>query len=92
VSRTFRIPWRTSLPALPSAVLLALLPSTAHAYPDPGRVTETVTVHDPTMLRGADGRYLLYGTGGGLTHRTSTDRVAFSSRPSWWTQYGSTEA
>lgn len=99
MSRTSRTRRRTILSAVPAAVLLALLPSTAHAYPDPGLVTGTVTVHDPTMLRRPDGRYLLYGTGGGIAYRTSTDRIAFgggsqafSTRPGWWTQYGNTEA
>jgi arabinan endo-1,5-alpha-L-arabinosidase len=82
-----------------AATLLVLAPGTAGAYPSPGYVTGTVTVHDPSMIRKPDGRYLLYGTGGGLTYRTSTDRTAFSggsdafsTRPGWWTQYGNTEA
>ncbi|MDX3643573.1 arabinan endo-1,5-alpha-L-arabinosidase [Streptomyces sp. MB09-02B] len=84
---------------IPAAVLLALTPSTASAYPNPGTVTGSTVVHDPTMVRTSTGRYLLYATGGGLSYRTSTDRVAFgaggdafSSRPSWWSSYGTTEA
>lgn len=93
MSRTSR---RSSLLALPAAVLLALMPSTASAYPGPGKVTGDVVVHDPTMLRASDGRYLLYSTHGYLEARTSTDRVAFSrsgnafnSPPSWWSRYSS---
>ncbi|MFE9438150.1 arabinan endo-1,5-alpha-L-arabinosidase [Streptomyces sp. NPDC006602] len=83
---------------MPAAVLLALIPSSASAYPNPGRVTGDVVVHDPTMIRNSAGRYLLYGTGGGLGHKTSTDRVAFTNggdafgtKPSWWSSYA-TEA
>ncbi|MFD7815536.1 arabinan endo-1,5-alpha-L-arabinosidase [Streptomyces sp. NPDC059785] len=89
----------TALLTVPAAVLLALVPSTASAYPNPGTVTGSVVVHDPTMIRDSSGRYLLYATGGGLSYRTSTNRTAFSagsdaftSRPSWWSNYGTTEA
>lgn len=85
---------RTSFIALPAAIMLALIPSSASAYPGPGRVTGDVVVHDPTMLRKSDGRYLLYSTHGYLESRTSTDRTAFSrngnalsSPPSWWSRY-----
>ncbi|MCQ4209609.1 arabinan endo-1,5-alpha-L-arabinosidase [Streptomyces longispororuber] len=89
---------RTALLALPAAALLALIPSTASAYPNPGTVTGATVVHDPTMIRTSAGRYLLYATGGGLGYRTSTDRIAFSAgsdafttKPSWWSSYA-TEA
>ncbi|MEU2720940.1 arabinan endo-1,5-alpha-L-arabinosidase [Streptomyces smyrnaeus] len=91
MSRTLR---RSSLLALPAAVMLTLMPSSASAYPSPGRVTGDVGVHDPTMLRAPDGRYLLHSTHGYLEFRTSTDRVAFerngnafSSPPGWWSRY-----
>ncbi|MFF8382139.1 arabinan endo-1,5-alpha-L-arabinosidase [Streptomyces kanasensis] len=74
--------------------MLALVPSSASAYPGPGRVTGDVVVHDPTMFRAPDGRYLLHSTHGYLEFRTSTDRVAFSrngsaftSPPGWWSRY-----
>ncbi|GAB7108145.1 arabinan endo-1,5-alpha-L-arabinosidase [Streptomyces phaeofaciens JCM 4814] len=96
MSRTSR---RTMLLAVPAAVLLALTPTTASAYPNPGTVTGSTVVHDPTMIRTSAGRYLLYATGGGLSHRTSTDRIAFtaggdafSTKPGWWSSYGATEA
>lgn len=90
---------RAALLALPAAFLLALMPTAASAYPNPGRVTGSTVVHDPTMIRTSGGRYLLYATGGGISYRTSTDRTAFSaggdaftSKPSWWSSYGATEA
>ncbi|MET9494338.1 arabinan endo-1,5-alpha-L-arabinosidase [Streptomyces sp. NPDC006552] len=77
-------------------MLLALVPSTASAYPNPGRVTGSTVVHDPTMIRTPAGQYLLYATGGGLGFRTSGDRIAFSAgadafgaKPSWWSAYAS---
>ncbi|WP_327189177.1 arabinan endo-1,5-alpha-L-arabinosidase [Streptomyces xinghaiensis] len=85
---------RALLTALPAALLLALLPSGATAYPNPGLVTGDVVVHDPTMVKTTDGRYVLYSTHGGLEARTSTDRThftragsAFTSPPSWWSEY-----
>ncbi|MFM9441844.1 arabinan endo-1,5-alpha-L-arabinosidase [Streptomyces acidiscabies] len=90
---------RAALLAVPAAFLLALMPSAASAYPNPGRVTGSTVIHDPTMIRTSGGRYLVYGTGGGISYRTSTDRVAFSAggdafagKPSWWSSYGATEA
>ncbi|QNP72909.1 arabinan endo-1,5-alpha-L-arabinosidase [Streptomyces roseirectus] len=94
-----RISRRAGLLALPAAFLLALMPTTASAYPNPGRVTGSTVVHDPTMIRTSGGRYLVYATGGGISYRTSTDRIAFSSggdafasKPGWWSSYGATEA
>ncbi|MFZ3567273.1 arabinan endo-1,5-alpha-L-arabinosidase [Streptomyces sp. BH097] len=89
---------RTALLALPAAALLALIPSTASAYPNPGTVTGATVVHDPTMIRTSSGKYLLYARGGGLAERSSTDRTAFTAgrdafttKPSWWSSYA-TEA
>lgn len=89
---------RTALLALPAAALLALIPSTASAYPNPGTVTGATVVHDPTMVRTSAGKYLLYATGGGLAERSSADRTAFTAgpdafttKPSWWSSYA-TEA
>ncbi|MFV2119639.1 arabinan endo-1,5-alpha-L-arabinosidase [Streptomyces sp. Act-28] len=81
---------------LTSAALLALVPSAASAYPAPGRVTGATVVHDPTMIRASSGQYLLYATGGGISSRSSSDRIAFTAgadafatRPSWWSRYSS---
>ncbi|CAM5376087.1 hypothetical protein SALBM311S_01726 [Streptomyces alboniger] len=64
--------------------------------PQPRRVTGDVVVHDPTTIRNSAGRYLLYGTGGGLGYKTSTDRIAFTNggdafggKPGWWSSYAS---
>ncbi|KOG20733.1 arabinan endo-1,5-alpha-L-arabinosidase [Streptomyces viridochromogenes] len=93
-SRTLRR--RTALLTLPAAALLALIPSTASAYPNPGRVTGDVVTHDPTMIRTSSGQYLLYATGGGIANKTSSDRSAFrngrdafAGRPGWWSNYSS---
>lgn len=87
---------RAALLALPTAALLALVPSTASAYPNPGRVTGSVVTHDPTMIRTSSGQYRLYATGGGISSKASSDRTAFSagadafgSRPGWWSRYSS---
>ncbi|WP_354533032.1 arabinan endo-1,5-alpha-L-arabinosidase, partial [Nonomuraea sp. KC401] len=78
-----------------ASAALALLASTAFAYPGPGHVTGDVVVHDPTMIRTSTG-YVLYSTHGYLEARTSADRVAFSragsafrTPPSWWRTYSS---
>ncbi|MFE0412821.1 arabinan endo-1,5-alpha-L-arabinosidase [Streptomyces tendae] len=85
---------RAALLALPTAALLALVPSTASAYPNPGRVTGSVVTHDPTMIRTPSGQYRLYATGGGISSKSSSDRTAFAagadafgSLPGWWSQY-----
>ncbi|MEV5430910.1 arabinan endo-1,5-alpha-L-arabinosidase [Streptomyces sp. NPDC052701] len=100
MSRTSRVPRplraRTALLALPAAALLALIPTTASAYPNPGRVTGDIVTHDPTMIRTSSGQYLLYATGGGIASKTSSDRTAFrngadafAGRPGWWRTYSS---
>jgi arabinan endo-1,5-alpha-L-arabinosidase len=63
-----------------AATTLVAGPATpaAAAYPDPGRVTGNVTVHDPAMVRAADGTYFLFSTHNGIEIRTSRDRIAFS--------------
>jgi arabinan endo-1,5-alpha-L-arabinosidase len=49
----------------------------AFAYPLPGRVTGDISVHDPTVVRRADGSYLVAHTGDNIALKTSTDRIAF---------------
>lgn len=94
VRRLFRVFTRHRLAVAAAAAALALVPTTAAAYPNPGQVTGDILVHDPSMIRATDGTYLLYSTGGTLAARTSTDRIAFSragnafsSAPSWWKTY-----
>lgn len=65
-------------------VALVPVPASAADYPNPGPVTGDVSVHDPAMVRTADGTYLLVSTGNGLDVRTSTDRVAFRRIGSVW--------
>ncbi len=96
MSRTLKASGRRALLALPAAALLALIPTTATAYPNPGTVSGSTVVHDPTMIRDASGRYLLYATGGGMSSKTSTNRVtftagadAFAAKPGWWSTYSS---
>ncbi|MEV0001634.1 family 43 glycosylhydrolase [Micromonospora sp. NPDC050980] len=47
------------------------------AYPQPGRVTGDIGVHDPTVVKRPDGTYLVAHTGNDIALKTSTDRVAF---------------
>ncbi|MFC7643030.1 arabinan endo-1,5-alpha-L-arabinosidase [Streptosporangium lutulentum] len=53
-------------------------------YPGPGRVTGDVLVHDPSMVKTPDGRYLLVHTADGLGIKTSTDRTAFRNAGVVW--------
>ncbi|MFC4061974.1 arabinan endo-1,5-alpha-L-arabinosidase [Planomonospora corallina] len=54
------------------------------AYPGPGRVTGDVLVHDPSMVKTPDGRYLLVHTADGIGIKTSTDRTAFRNAGVVW--------
>ena len=58
-------------------VAVGQAPAAAADYPNPGLVTGDVAVHDPAMVRAANGTYFLFSTGTGIDIRTSTDRVAF---------------
>jgi arabinan endo-1,5-alpha-L-arabinosidase len=53
-------------------------PAAAATYPDPGLVTGNITVHDPAMVRAADGTYYVFSTHNGVEIRTSRDRIAFT--------------
>ncbi|MGB3440598.1 MAG: arabinan endo-1,5-alpha-L-arabinosidase [Actinophytocola sp.] len=59
------------------AITTAQAPAAAAEYPYPGAVTGDVAVHDPAMVKAADGTYFLFSTGNGIEIRTSTDRTAF---------------
>jgi arabinan endo-1,5-alpha-L-arabinosidase len=59
-------------------VTLHLRPASAAGYPGPGAVSGNVTVHDPSMVKGPDGTYLLAATAPGIDLRTSTDRTKFT--------------
>jgi arabinan endo-1,5-alpha-L-arabinosidase len=82
------------VPAVLAFVLLASVGADAATYPNPGRVTGSIGVHDPSMTRAANGTYLLVSTGNNLPIKTSTDRVAFRDAgvvwpngAPWTTQY-----
>ena len=82
------------VPAALAFVLLASVGADAATYPNPGRVTGSIGVHDPSMTRATNGTYLLVSTGNNLPIKTSTDRVAFRDAgvvwpngAPWTTQY-----
>jgi arabinan endo-1,5-alpha-L-arabinosidase len=71
---------RAVLAAVVAAVLTVLTAqasAVAADYPDPGVVTGDVAVHDPAMIKAANGTYLVFSTGNGIDIRSSADRVAF---------------
>ncbi|MFL6145510.1 MAG: arabinan endo-1,5-alpha-L-arabinosidase [Labedaea sp.] len=71
-------------------LLVAVVPVTGASaapadYPAPGVVTGSVNgMHDPSMIKTGDGRYLLVSTGNNLPLRTSTDRTAFRTAGAVW--------
>src|SRR5258708_6724112 len=82
---------------LPLGGLTAVPASGAAAigYPNPGTVTGDVRVHDPSMIRAANGTYYLFSTHNGIEIRSSADRVAFTlagsvlpSGATWASAYG----
>jgi len=79
--------------AVAVAATVATAPAAA-AYPYPGRVTGDIGVHDPTVVKRADGSYLVAHTGNDIALKTSTDRIAFRNAgsvfpggASWTTTY-----
>ena len=81
----------TLLTALAMTVVAA---PQAAAYPAPGRVTGDVGVHDPSVVKRADGSYLVAHTGNNISLKTSADRIAFRNAgsvfpngASWTTTY-----
>ncbi|GGL00437.1 arabinan endo-1,5-alpha-L-arabinosidase [Mangrovihabitans endophyticus] len=69
-------------------------PASAAAYPDPGRVTGDITVHDPSVVIRPGGGYLVAHTGNDISLKTSSDRIAFRNAGSafpggapWTTAY-----
>ncbi|MEV6825954.1 arabinan endo-1,5-alpha-L-arabinosidase [Amycolatopsis sp. NPDC051102] len=88
-----RVPFFVAVTALLAALLAAPVAAAA-TYPNPGRVTGDVGVHDPSVVKRPDGRYLVAYTGDGIALKTSADRVAFSGAGSafpggapWTTSY-----
>ena len=58
--------------------LWALVPS-GSAYVNPGSVSGSTSVHDPSMLRTAGGTYYVFSTHNGIQMRSSSDRRSFAS-------------
>ena len=82
--------------ALAAAATLTAQNASAASYPNPGAVNGNITVHDPSMVKGTDGVYYLFGTHNGIEERTSTDRTTWtyagsvlSSGATWATAYSS---
>ncbi|MEU4250025.1 arabinan endo-1,5-alpha-L-arabinosidase [Amycolatopsis sp. NPDC026612] len=77
------------------ATALLVTPAAAAAgYPNPGRVTGDVGVHDPSVVKRPDGSYLVAHTGDNIALKTSADRTAFRNAGSvfpngapWTTTY-----
>ncbi|WP_103349941.1 arabinan endo-1,5-alpha-L-arabinosidase [Amycolatopsis sp. CA-128772] len=76
------------------AAALTAPAAAAATYPNPGRVTGDVGVHDPSVVKRPDGSYLVAYSGDGVALKTSTDRTAFSGAGSvfpggapWTTSY-----
>ncbi|MET9242570.1 arabinan endo-1,5-alpha-L-arabinosidase [Nonomuraea sp. NPDC003709] len=94
--------WKRALVALllgaaavrPEPVPLATPTIPPAAFPNPGRVTGDIGVHDPSVVKRPDGSYLLVHTGDNITIKTSTDRTAwhnagvvFPGGAPWTTSY-----
>ncbi|MCA2221854.1 arabinan endo-1,5-alpha-L-arabinosidase [Nonomuraea aurantiaca] len=76
-----------------AAAVIAVRPAGAAAYPNPGYVTGSIGVHDPSVVKTSSG-YLLANTGDNIALKTSTDRtawrdagVAFPGGASWTLPY-----
>ncbi|KXH61615.1 glycosyl hydrolase family 43 [Colletotrichum nymphaeae SA-01] len=74
--------------------VLSAIPSVSAAYPNPGPVSGSVNVHDPSVLKTSSGTYLMAHTGTNIALKTSTDRTvwrdagaAFPNGASWTTAY-----
>lgn len=64
------------------------------AYPNPGTVTGSIYVHDPSVVKTSAGGYILVHTGANITIKTSSDRtawrdagLAFPGGASWTLSY-----
>jgi arabinan endo-1,5-alpha-L-arabinosidase len=54
------------------------------AYPDPGRVTGSTGVHDPSVVKTPNGTYILAATGNNLVLKRSTDRIDWRNAGAVW--------
>jgi arabinan endo-1,5-alpha-L-arabinosidase len=53
-------------------------------FPDPGRVTGSTGIHDPSVVKTQTGTYIVAATGDNLVLKTSTDRIAWRSAGVVW--------
>lgn len=76
------MPWVAVVTAMVTVVSGTFLAQRSDAVPPagPGVVRGDVLVHDPSMVRGPNGTYVLVSTAPGLAIRTSTDRTTFTYR------------
>ncbi|KIM26593.1 glycoside hydrolase family 43 protein [Serendipita vermifera MAFF 305830] len=72
-----------SLPAI-SIAIIGLLSHAVAAYPNPGAVSGSIDVHDPTICRDSSGKWFLFATAPGISIRTSTDRINWSYVGTVW--------
>lgn len=92
-----RLAWLLAAAVVTAATIPAALQirsAEAAEYPGPGVVSGNITVHDPSMVKGPDGTYLLAATAPGIALRTSTDRskftysgLAFPNGAAWTDEY-----
>ncbi|USX56283.1 arabinan endo-1,5-alpha-L-arabinosidase [Lentzea sp. HUAS12] len=75
------------------AALLLATSGTAHAYPQPARLTGDVAAHDPSMIRDSGG-YTVFSTHNSIETRRSANGVKFtrggaalSTKPAWHFRY-----
>jgi arabinan endo-1,5-alpha-L-arabinosidase len=79
--------WVVAYCALAATLVVVLgIPQLAQAatYPNPGPVTGSTSVHDPSMVKTSAGGYIVVSTGPRLAIKTSTDRTAFKDAGSVW--------
>src|SRR5262245_7410432 len=70
--------------AVVALVLVSAVSADAATYPNPGRVTGDIGVHDPSVVKMANGTYLVASTGDNIALKTSTDRIAFKNAGVVW--------
>jgi arabinan endo-1,5-alpha-L-arabinosidase len=54
------------------------------AYPNPGRVTGSTGVHDPSVVKTRNGTYIVAATGNNLVLKTSSDRTDWRNAGAVW--------
>jgi arabinan endo-1,5-alpha-L-arabinosidase len=72
------------LAAITTAVAVVATSSISAAYPNPGTVTGSTGVHDPSVVRAPSGTYVLVATGNNVAIKTSTDRISWRDAGVVW--------